>query len=111
MVANGTNTTTADGTRTVTVLSYNDVQAAAAEDGDFLRLVELVVQFEDEDLNRLADGQGNAALEVYGTYTDARYTDARAYWDGSVVNSDLTVFASQGDSQGESTGNEGGNGN
>lgn len=129
-----TNTTTADGTATVTVLSHNDVQTAAAEDGDFPRLVELnassfyatnddedvaatkayldgeelVVQFRDADLNRLADGRGNAHVEVYGTYTDDRYADARAYWDGSAVDSDLTVFAAQGDSQGESSGNKGG---
>jgi 2',3'-cyclic-nucleotide 2'-phosphodiesterase (5'-nucleotidase family) len=70
----------------------------------------LVVQFRDEDLHRLADGQGNAHVEVYGTYTDSRYTDARAYWDGSVANSDLTVFTSQSDSRGESAGTEGGNG-
>ncbi|WP_255151922.1 bifunctional metallophosphatase/5'-nucleotidase [Halorarius halobius] len=70
---------------------------------------ELVVAFHDAKLNRLADGQGNARVELYGTYTDARYTDDRSYWDGSVVSGDLTVLASQGENRGESQGNKGGN--
>jgi len=40
--ANDSTNETADGSRTVTLLTYNDVQTAAARDGDFPRLVQLV---------------------------------------------------------------------
>jgi 2',3'-cyclic-nucleotide 2'-phosphodiesterase (5'-nucleotidase family) len=41
---NNTTNATAEGSRTVTLLTYNDLQTAAARDGDLPRLVELVSQ-------------------------------------------------------------------
>lgn len=72
---------------------------ALAADGDrvearkaFVRDGRLVVQFDSAKLNGIVDGSAGQ-VQVLGTYTDSRYSDYRSYWDGSVVVSDVTVFA------------------
>lgn len=50
----------------------------------FVRGDELVVQFDNASLNSIVEGPADQ-VEVFGTYTDSRYSEYRSYWNGSVV--------------------------
>ena len=67
------------------------------------------VQFADEDLVALTEGPGRNDLDLYGEYDSSTYEFV--YFDGARLNSDLTVFAPAGASEGNAPGNAGGNGN
>jgi len=78
---------------------------ALAADGDrvearkaFVRDDTLVVQFDSAALNGIVDGSAGQ-VDVLGTYTDSRHSEHRSYWNGSVVESDVTVFAPAEDSE------------
>jgi len=52
----------------------------------------LVVQFDSAALNGIVEGPSDQ-IEVVGTYSDSRYSAYRSYWNGSVVEGEVTVLA------------------
>jgi 5'-nucleotidase/UDP-sugar diphosphatase len=87
------NATSADADSFYALDDGERVEARSAfVDGDAL-----VVQFDSAALNTIVEGPSDR-IEVRGTYSDSRYSEYRSYWNGSVVEGEVTVLAPRGSS-------------